>query len=125
MSKHARRAKSGVRSCGARTRGRARGGPESFGVPGPWAGNKRRGEGATSWVLCSLRRLTSVRGGGQLCGRNPKSGAPRAVLVCTRCSWTWTWEPTVQELDYINESGMLGMTPPTKERYGDRLISEG
>jgi len=63
--------------------------------------------------------------GGRLCGRNEKTGAPRAVLICQRCSWTWTFEPTIQELDYINESGMLGMAPPTKEKYGDRLIQEG
>src|SRR5215470_4966317 len=83
--------------------------PMSMGKQGGHAAPKGTGEWTT---------------GGQLCGRNPKTGTPRAVLICQRCSWTWTFEPTIQELDFINESGMMGMTPPTKERYGDRLIAE-
>jgi len=62
---------------------------------------------------------------GQLQGRNPQTGAPRATAICQRCSWTWIFEPTIQELDQIQESGLMGWAPPTKERYGDRLISEG
>jgi hypothetical protein len=59
--------------------------------------------------------------GGQLCGRNPQTGAPRALLICQRCAWTWQWEPNVQELDHIQETGLLGFAPPAKER----LIAEG
>jgi len=59
--------------------------------------------------------------GGQLCGRNPQTGAERAVLICTRCSWTWIFEPTVPELEFIQQSGMMGMAPPPTER----LVSEG
>jgi hypothetical protein len=60
--------------------------------------------------------------GGQLSGRNDKTGAVQAVLVCTRCSRTFRWEPTVQELDYFQNGGsMLGYPPPSE----DRLVLSG
>jgi hypothetical protein len=80
--------------------------PMSMGKLGGHACSKGNGEWTT---------------GGQLCGRDPQTGRPRAVLICTRCSWTWTFEPTMQELDYIEQSGLMGFAPPAKER----LIAEG
>jgi hypothetical protein len=43
-----------------------------------------------------------------------------ATLICTRCSWTWHFQPTLQERDYIEQQGMLGMAPPAESR----LITE-
>ena len=55
--------------------------------------------------------------GGQFSGRNDKTGAIQAVLVCSRCSMTWRWEPTVKELDYFQNGGtMLGYAPPPEDR---------
>jgi hypothetical protein len=48
--------------------------------------------------------------GGQLHGNGT------ATLICTRCSWTWTFEPTRQERDFIEQQGMLGMAPPPESR---------
>lgn len=60
--------------------------------------------------------------GGQLSGRNDKTGAVQAVLVCSRCATTWRWEPTVQELEYFQNGGtMLGYAPPAE----DRLVLSG
>jgi hypothetical protein len=39
-----------------------------------------------------------------------------ATMVCTRCSWTWHWQPTAREREYIDNAGMLGMAPPSEER---------
>jgi hypothetical protein len=49
----------------------------------------------------------------------------KAVLICTRCSWTWTFEPDDNEWAFIQETGLMGFPPPTKEKYGDRLLAEG
>ena len=57
--------------------------------------------------------------GGQMLGRK------KAVLICTRCSYTWVFEPTDTEAEYIEQSGLQGFAPPTKEKYGDRLLEEG
>jgi hypothetical protein len=39
-----------------------------------------------------------------------------ATMVCTRCSWTWHWKPTLQERQYIEQNGMMGMAPPDESR---------
>jgi hypothetical protein len=54
--------------------------------------------------------------GGQFCGKNPKTGVPYAYLVCTRCSFGWKWEPNVQELEYLQENGFMGLEPPEESR---------
>ena len=43
-----------------------------------------------------------------------------ATMVCLRCSWVWQWKPSVEERAFIEQNGMLGMTPPAE----DRLLSE-
>jgi hypothetical protein len=53
--------------------------------------------------------------GGQLVGRD------LAVLCCLRCAWTWQWQPTYEEREFILNEGMLGMAPPP----ADRLLAEG
>ena len=68
--------------------------PMAMGLLGGHAAPKGKGE----WIT-----------GGQLSGRNDKTGAIQAVLVCSRCATTWRWEPNVQELDYFQGGGtMLG-----------------
>ena len=39
-----------------------------------------------------------------------------ATMICQRCSWTWHWKPTLQERQYIEQSGMMGMAPPDESR---------
>lgn len=39
-----------------------------------------------------------------------------ATLACMRCGWTWRWRTTPAERDYINNVGMLHMSPPAEER---------
>lgn len=53
--------------------------------------------------------------GGQLTGRD------LATLVCCRCGWAWQFSPTPSEREYIEQNGMLGMSPPS----ADRIIAEG
>lgn len=48
--------------------------------------------------------------GGQL------HGDGTATMVCTRCSYTWHWQPTNQEREYVGDAGMLGMSPPEESR---------
>ena len=59
--------------------------------------------------------------GGQLSGVDDATGRDVAHMLCTRCSWSWRWIPTLAEREMINGPGMLGMTPPTD----DRVIWQG
>jgi hypothetical protein len=51
--------------------------------------------------------------GGQLHGND------LATLVCIRCAWTWRWVTNPNERDYINNVGMLHMSPPDQERVDE------
>jgi len=51
-------------------------------------------------------------------------GDGTATMVCTRCSYTWHWQPTSQEREYIDNSGMLGMAPPVESRLIKEPVSE-
>jgi hypothetical protein len=39
-----------------------------------------------------------------------------ATMICQRCSWTWQFKPTKAEYEYIEQNGMMGMTPPDDSR---------
>ena len=51
--------------------------------------------------------------GGQLHGND------MATLVCIRCAWTWRWITSPAERDYINNAGMLHMSPPDQGRVDE------
>jgi hypothetical protein len=56
---------------------------------------------------------------GQFCGEEPGTGMPYALLVCTRCSWTWKWKPTPHERHQLEDNGFLGYPPPAEDRLID------
>ena len=61
------------------------------------------------------------KGTGEWTTGGQQIGLDKAFMLCLRCSYSWTWQPTPQELDYIQQNGMLGMAPPASER----VIAEG
>jgi hypothetical protein len=66
-----------------------------------------------------------AKGQGEWCTGGQMLDRKKAVLICTRCAYTWTFEPDDNEAEFILQTGLMGFPPPTKERYGDRLLAEG
>jgi hypothetical protein len=83
---------------------------------------------------CSHSRFSMASGklGGHACAKGQGEWTTggqaldrkKAILICTRCSYTWTFEPDENEWAFIQDTGLMGFPPPTKEKYGDRLLME-
>lgn len=78
-----------------------------------------------SMSMGSLGGHAAPRGQGEWTTGGQMLGRKKAVLVCTRCAWTWVFQPTDAEAEFIEQTGLRGFPPPTKEKYGDRLLEEG
>jgi len=47
-------------------------------------------------------------------------GSGNILLICLRCSTEWIWQPTREELEYVNNASLLGFPPPSIERCLNR-----
>ena len=59
---------------------------------------------------------SAPKGQGEWVTGGQMHGDDTATLICQRCSWTWHWKPTLQERQYIEQQGMMGMAPPDESR---------
>ena len=84
------------------------------------ASTKRKKDGCThSRLPMSARKYgghAARKGEGEWTTGGQMHDDDTATMICTRCSWTWHWRPTLEERRYIEQQGMLGMSPPAESR---------